>query len=264
MLGTSADATVSETVTRGVLYARAANLDGDITGSELVEGSHFTVTSDGEVDWSLSQAAATAGSKDIFAPTPGNVTVGMSITFTVPTESGGTGTATPLTFVAAGTGFPTSNTSKSPEVSSSAATLLANILGALNNGAIRGLRATAGSGFVRVKVAGDDFGSAGANGPYAGSWNNAISISVSTGSGLSLASGSVVESGTFAGGADGPGPRVGAYYALHYYANPVYLVTNYPHNTRSTVVDQKGSGRTVKELPIVVTAELEFLGGSDG
>ena len=59
-VGTSSDATVAESKTLSVMYARKATTAGVISGDVLVAGTDFSVNSDGKIDWTLGVAAGTA------------------------------------------------------------------------------------------------------------------------------------------------------------------------------------------------------------
>lgn len=57
-LGSEGDPTEPEFTEIGVLYCRAAGLDGQILPTEYTENTHFTVTEDGELDWSIAGGSA--------------------------------------------------------------------------------------------------------------------------------------------------------------------------------------------------------------
>ncbi len=57
-LGSESDPTEPELTEIGVLYCRAAGLNGQILPTEYEENVHFTVTDDGEIDWTLAGAGA--------------------------------------------------------------------------------------------------------------------------------------------------------------------------------------------------------------
>lgn len=62
LLGDPADTTVQNITSVDILYCRKADLLGKMLDQELVKGTDFQVTSDGNIDWALgSQASTSAG-----------------------------------------------------------------------------------------------------------------------------------------------------------------------------------------------------------
>ena len=59
-VGSDADATVVANQTLSVMYAHKATSSGIVAGNELVAGTDFAVNSDGNIDWTLGDAAGTA------------------------------------------------------------------------------------------------------------------------------------------------------------------------------------------------------------
>ena len=66
VLGDPSSPTVPVEKTLGVVFAIAADTDGKIIDTELVENVDFVVTSDGRIDWTLGMARGTAPAKNSF------------------------------------------------------------------------------------------------------------------------------------------------------------------------------------------------------
>jgi len=62
------------------------------------------------------------------------------------------------------------------------------------------------------------------------------------------------------GMARGTAPAKGAFYSVHYYANPVYIVRTMPFTRRDTTVKTKSVKSRLQELPTKFLVWLEFLG----
>jgi hypothetical protein len=69
-LGTEADPTVSETKQVAVLSCRRADSDGLIVSGELTRGVDFVINNDGQIDWSLGDAAGAAAEAVAHAANP--------------------------------------------------------------------------------------------------------------------------------------------------------------------------------------------------
>jgi len=59
-LGTGPDQTVKVPTVLDVLYCRRADANGAIVAGELVSGTDFVVTAEGDIDWTLGDGLATA------------------------------------------------------------------------------------------------------------------------------------------------------------------------------------------------------------
>jgi hypothetical protein len=59
-LGSEVDQTEPERTEIGVLYCRSAGLNGQLSPTEYVEGTHFEVTDNGDLDWSIAGGSAPA------------------------------------------------------------------------------------------------------------------------------------------------------------------------------------------------------------
>lgn len=58
----------------------------------------------------------------------------------------------------------------------------------------------------------------------------------------------------------GKAPPGGGWYAISYYARPVYVVIDHPHPWRDVFIQYKSPTETFQRLPILARARLEFLG----
>ena len=65
-LGSDEDPKVETLASKSVLHCIASDSDGRIIDQELVEGTDFTITALGEIDWTLGMAAGTAPSPNTF------------------------------------------------------------------------------------------------------------------------------------------------------------------------------------------------------
>jgi hypothetical protein len=64
VVGSDADPTEPEERQLGVVYCRRADANGVLVGNVLVEDTDFTITADGEIDWTLGDGLGTAPVED--------------------------------------------------------------------------------------------------------------------------------------------------------------------------------------------------------
>lgn len=63
-VGDGADPTLPEVRTLGIVYCRRADVNGELVGNVLVEGTDFVVTAAGDIDWTLGDGLTTAPVED--------------------------------------------------------------------------------------------------------------------------------------------------------------------------------------------------------
>ena len=246
--GTSGQAHVQTTVNSAVVFCIRGKLDNTVSTTELVQTTHFNITSDGKIDWTPSESLSTPafGFVDIDANL---LSVGDGFTITIAKLAGGTGVATSVIAAPSGSGYPTTSGAKSFEISPTSGQTTGNNLAAAIENAISGVTSDVvqhSGTTARVRI----------QHTQKGDYGNSSTIAVAN----NVGGGSSVVGAGFQSGAN-VAPIVGEKYAICYYVNPTYIVKSFPYSLRTTFVNKKSpSDPTRTELPVRADCWLEWLG----